>query len=318
MRLAGHAWAPWDTPEWVTEGYDAVDFEDSIKWPARAHVLHPHDDRIALEVRRRSLTFDEFDDVRGLASTLMGGRPAEQAAGTISLSPRMARKAFRRERCRAFLRDDEPEGGRELGDGRLASESLRIGEILGRAPEVADAWADQFALATPSRLGHASADLAANVLAFLQVCLGTSTKRRRPCVDAVGAQWAPTFLGPKDPNAAMLRGAKLYADGDLQGALKAWHPLLLTSSFATYLPADLFDEGGEPETAEKLDENQVALKTNRIVRGFGMPDLRIARRAFKRGDKAKARAIAKQLLAAWTSLDAQIPWTGELRKMAAE
>lgn len=87
---------------------------------------------------------------------------------------------------------------------------------------------------------------------------------------------------------------------------------------ATLLPVDLFEAAGEPEIAQKLDQGNIALGVNRDVRGHGMEDLRQARRAWKRGDKAKAKALAKPLIEAWSSLDAKVPWLEELRAMAAD
>ena len=118
----------------------------------------------------------------------------------------------------------------------------------------------------------------------------------------------PTFLD----------GADRYVAGDFAGAARAWRPLVARPDWHLVFMHDLlataFERGGDPENAERIDER--FLKQKRF-NGAEPAHVREALRAEKRGDFDKARALAKQVIDAWSVADTDVPAVAEMRKLVA-
>ncbi len=311
---AAKAWTPFDSSEWSLDGHLEPDPEVSIRWIRRAHELRPNDESAALLFGRRLIQLDRFTEGRTIAASVMGRSARGRAGGTYLLVAADGSEGFPGravETAKRFFETTELPAGDSQGDMKLATRSMMIAEVLDRQAEVADAWAERFVFPKTPRLVAEVPEPSE----LLRACFFVSRSKRKRCLENLDSRTAPN-------SAPMIRslvqGMKLAADGDAKGAVRVWRPWVQEVNLSTHMPVEVFDEAGEPELAEKLDDNMIAQRGNHIVKGFGPQDLRKARRAWKRGDKAKARAIAKQLVDAWSGLDTEVPCMDELRKMAAD
>ena len=53
-----------------------------------------------------------------------------------------------------------------------------------------------------------------------------------------------------------------------------------------------------------------------MIRGVGMASVREARRAARRGDHERAKALASEVVEAWSVLDVNLPVVAEMRRLA--
>ncbi len=314
-RRVAHAWAPEESNDWQPDSEDVVDAEASLRWVRRAHELVPEGDFEAIGFGRRLLMFDRFVETRALAARLLGGSAANKVAGTYLLVNADASEGFPGRAIQLaldYLEHDVGPTGAIYGSGMIPGRAMVIGQVTGTAETIADAWATRFVLTEPPRLVGYDEGLAGN---WMMVCLHAKKPNRVPCLDAI-ARTFPHFVQAQ--NGVFLEGSRLAAVGDAKGAVRAFRPIAQDQRWMAWLPADVFDEAGELEIAESLDALAVATKVSRRVRGHGYEEVRMARRAWKRGDKARARVLAKELLAAWSTLDVEVPFLDELRKMGEE
>jgi len=296
------------------DGHLESDPDVSIRWIRRAHELRRDDEDAALDFGRRLIQFDRFTEGRTIAASLMGRSARGRAVGTYLLIAADGTEGFPGRAiatAKEFFETTELAAGDSQGDMRAANRSMMIAEVVGREAEVADAWAERFIFSNPPRL----AAVVGEPSNLVQACYFVSQPKRKRCLQILETRM-PLYTAPGTFD--LVRGMKLAADGDAKGAVRVLRPRVLDPVGASDMPVEAFEKAGEPELAKMLDESQIAQRVNRVVKGYGMPDLRMARRAWKRGDKAKARAISKQLVEAWSSLDTEVPWLDELRKMAAD
>jgi hypothetical protein len=79
-----------------------------------------------------------------------------------------------------------------------------------------------------------------------------------------------------------------------------------------FVPTEIFDSAGEPELAEQID-NELADRA--FFHGISAALPRMAKRAFARGDKARARELAQKVIDAWSVADVPVPAVDEMRKL---
>ena len=115
----------------------------------------------------------------------------------------------------------------------------------------------------------------------------------------------------------LLHGAELYAKGDFKAAANAWRPLLRESNVpAAVLPeamADAFERSGDIELAEKVDVAEMSRAAE--FNGVTLAHVHAARRALASGDLATARTLARQVVAAWSVADEDLPAKTEMRRL---
>ena len=66
--------------------------------------------------------------------------------------------------------------------------------------------------------------------------------------------------------------------------------------------------------AEELDAPHI---DDRDLHGASLATLRAARRAWKRGDKDRARTLAKRVVEAWKNVDMTVPAVAEMQTLLA-
>jgi hypothetical protein len=77
---------------------------------------------------------------------------------------------------------------------------------------------------------------------------------------------------------------------------------------------DVFDRGGVPQLAEQLDLPHI---DDRNLHGASLATLRAARRAWGRGDKERARTLARRVVDAWNLVDMKVPAVAEMTGLLA-
>ena len=116
---------------------------------------------------------------------------------------------------------------------------------------------------------------------------------------------------------ALLDVAGRYVAGDFRGAAEKARPLV-NSAWLVFRTSDflvdVFDRGGLPEMAEELDRARI---DDRDLHGASLATLRAARRAWKRGDKERARSLAKRCVDAWKLVDVTVPAVAEMEALLA-
>ena len=114
-----------------------------------------------------------------------------------------------------------------------------------------------------------------------------------------------------------LAGARKLAAGDLHGAIDAWRPVVAgaNETLATLLPTAAFERAGEKDLAARIDVRKMLY---RQIAGLSEATPREARRAFDRGDRARARELAKAVIKAWEVADAPVPAVAEMRALLAK
>ncbi len=180
--------------------------------------------------------------------------------------------------------------------GRGGVTSAKWATAMLKMPD-SEAWQNVAGDASATALCmNAGAGLAARCLARLEKVIGTSN---------VGGANGDAFL----------RGAKLWSkSGNLRAAVDAWRPVVGASDdrLIRLLPTEAFDRVGEDGLAARIDARKLKY---RYFAGISDATPREALRAFKQGDRARARELAQKVIDAWEVADAVIPAVAEMRTL---
>jgi hypothetical protein len=76
-----------------------------------------------------------------------------------------------------------------------------------------------------------------------------------------------------------------------------------------------FERTGDVELVNRLES--AALAGRGEFNGASPADVRATRRAAKRGDKQRARALAEKVIEAWSVADETVPAVEEMRRLLA-
>ena len=82
------------------------------------------------------------------------------------------------------------------------------------------------------------------------------------------------------------------------------------------LYAAAFDAAGEADLAERVDARLIAAKDGNYG-GASLSHVRSARRAMARGDRARAKQLAQQVVDAWGGADVPVPAVAEMKALLA-
>jgi hypothetical protein len=116
----------------------------------------------------------------------------------------------------------------------------------------------------------------------------------------------------------LIDAGERYIAGDFRGAAERARALANLVWFRTRIGdflVDVFDRGGMPEMAEELDRPHV---DDKVLHGASLATLRSARRAWARGDKARARELARRVVEAWKLVDTTVPAVAEMEALLAK
>jgi hypothetical protein len=194
----------------------------------------------------------------------------------------------------------------------LVIQMLRLAEVLGKREEAARDVVERFVLSArplpdtweavvPLIVAcmHAKGDVAAS-------CLARIRKER-----SEAGRWPGVAQGTEE----LCRGAERFAKGDVRGATEAWRGFALAEGFWILLPPEVFDATNNIEIATKID--RIHLRMNGYYSGIHPAWAREAKRAFERGDRARARKLAQRVVDSWSTADATVPAVAEMRALLA-
>ncbi len=267
-----------------------------------AYLLHPNVDQIIF-LGRAFAEAGREDEARALtAVTPMGRSSADPDAVAMLL---------------AFLDLHEARFAgaleRVAGAGRLGMrELLFVAPIIGRESVASAKWATVM-LRMPEREAW---PLVAGEASSAALCMSAGVGLATRCLARVEKLLGSSYgWGPNGD--AFLRGAKLYASGNLRAAVDAWRPVVGASDdrLIRRRPTEAFDRVGEDGLAARIDARKLKY---RYFAGISDATPREALRAFKQGDRARARELAQKVIDAWEVADAVIPAVAEMRALLAK
>jgi hypothetical protein len=310
---------PWNSSAWLEPGFSAGG-EARAAFLRRAYVLSPFDALIADTLAGNFLASGDRGGARGVAAALRaGGLPLHEVESNIIL----VRVATSEARFGAALEQARKVGeisGVDAGWIRsqrfeIAWHALELAVLLGRGREIADLLVERFLDPEPSPLDSTFSSIPMRITAM---CALSSAPDR--CF-ARFRSLRPRLAGAITPDGdGFMIGAERYAKGDFAAAATAWRPLLDGSMvLASALPdamVEVFERTGADNLAEQVD--QEVMKRAGELNGATLGHVRAARRAFKRGDRQKARQLAEQVVKAWSMADDEPPALAEMRRLSAQ
>ena len=187
-----------------------------------------------------------------------------------------------------------------------------VAEVLDRTRPTATRWASAFVDMPDANAGA----LASGTPAAIALCMNAGPSLADRClarVEKLGSERNSWGVGGD----VFLRGAKRYAAGDVRGAVNDWRPIVASPNddLARLLPTSAFERAGEPDLAARIDARKMRY---RQFAGVSEAAPREARRAFARGDRTRAKELAKGVIQAWEVADAVIPAVAEMRALLAK
>jgi tRNA A-37 threonylcarbamoyl transferase component Bud32 len=183
--------------------------------------------------------------------------------------------------------------------------------VLDRRPDQVDAVVARYIAPEPSPI---KGELLTTYMATL-TCALAPREVARPCFARIRA----VTPGPVAWVDGLLEGAERFAERDWQGAARAWrtmlaHPGWQLDQMRDYL-AIAFEHAGEDDLMEKVDAPTLAAPGR--YNGAELAHVRAARLAERRGDKDRAREMARRVIDAWSVADVEVPAVDEMRRLVA-
>ena len=319
VTRAMQAWSPWNSNGWSAEAMASSDPARALSLARRAYALSPLDASVADLLADRLLGAGDRAEARGVALALAsGGFPVHRAQSDLLLVRIDASEARFGAALTRALRASEI----SPGDGgyvrvqrlELGFRALETALVLGRQAEIADLMAARFLDPEPPPLDSIYAAVPLRAAAFCAYATPPVSRRCFARLDALfaGGRFQANAAGTE----AFILGARRFAERDLQGAARAWRPLLRTAGSVVAVMPDAMAttfEKSDPELAEKVDAAEVA--TAGRFNGVSPAHARAARRALARGDREAARALAKRVIEAWSVADEGVPAVEEMREI---
>jgi hypothetical protein len=197
---------------------------------------------------------------------------------------------------------------------RLAYQGVRASVILEKPADFVDAVVERWVLPEP----HHVVDGVAPFLSLVNVCvLGPRTVGKK-CIDRLEELRRNGRLpGIFSTMETVLTGASRFVADDYVGATRSWRTLFRSAGWVQgplrEPLAIAFDRAGEPELADEVDGPIVALVD--LPRTADLAWVRAARRAYKRGDPAQARKLARAVVDKWRFADERVPAEKEMKEL---
>jgi len=199
----------------------------------------------------------------------------------------------------------------------LAYLGVRASVILERPADFVDLVVTRYVLSEP----HHVVDGATPVISLVHACTLAPRPTGRRCIERLEelrrAGKLPTIFSLTEP---VLAGAARFVADDYPGAAKSWRTLFRSGAWVQgplrEPLAMAFDLGGESELAEEVEAPIVALVD--LPRTADMAWVRAAKRAYKRGDHAQARKLARAVVDKWRFSDEKVPAAQEMKELLAK
>ena len=194
--------------------------------------------------------------------------------------------------------------------------ALELAVLLGRGREIADLLVERFLDPEPFQLDGSVASVPVR---FIAICARASAAASARCFERFRSL-RQQFSGITQETNDFLTGAELYVKKDLAGAAKAWRPLLggplMQASMLPDEMADAFQSTGAANLAERVDRE--VMKRAAEFNGATLGHAREARRAADRGDRARAKQLADQVINAWSLADDEPPVLAKMLQLVAQ
>jgi eukaryotic-like serine/threonine-protein kinase len=318
---AMQAWVPWNSYAWLEAGFGSGG-PDPAALPRlrRAHVLSPFDTQIARELAVGYIAAGDRAAARGIAVALRaGGLLLHEVESTMLLvrvetSEVRFRAALERARGAAAISSSDT-GWMRAQRFEIAWRAFELAVLLGHGREAADWLIERFLDPEPSLLDSHFASVPMRIPA---ICVYASTPDR--CFARFRALRHKLHGMITQAMDEFLAGAEHYVKQRFREAARAWRPLLGgRMALASVLPeamVDAFERTGAVDLAERVD--QEVMKRAGELNGATLGHARAARRARDRGDRARARSLAEQVIEAWSLADDEPPVLAEMRRLVAE
>ena len=303
-------WAPQDARNGWSQAWVHEDPSTRLTWSRRAFEIDSGNATYALTLAHELFTAGRGAEVPSVAARFESN--ASHADLVAYLGARVEAAAGRPSAGLDHMMQvmkEAPAAGRHAKDYHLMLTALHVAEAIGRGREFADFYADRFVLAEPTRL--ASPPPFRHQAGLMGLCMRSS--RAAACLERVKTHFSPRWT-PDDET--LLQGALYYVRKDDRQAVAAWRGLLSKSAAQLdFIPVEAFDRAGEPDLASRLDAHRIADR-GYAIRGVTLAHVREARRALRRGDRARARELAAQVVEAWDVLDVRLASVAEMRRIA--
>jgi serine/threonine protein kinase len=313
------AWAPWNSYGWLYQARNRAGQGDALVYARRAYVLSPFDTSVAGTFAGQLLASGAREEARSIAGTLANSDyPVHRVSGE-SLLVRIAASEARFGAALSQAKTSMAVFANEVGWLRaqrfeIAWYALQIALILGRTQEIADLVVERFLDPEPPPLDGAHIDVALRLPA---VCAHASPAVSHRCFVRfrdLRQRLSYSLLPDTD---AFIAGAERYANRDFAGAARAFRPLLRTSGpFVEVLAepmVETFEHTGESDLVDRVEAAIVDHAAE--LNGASLALVRAARRAAKRGDAGRARALAEKVIQAWSVADEPVPAVAEMRRL---
>jgi hypothetical protein len=313
------AWAPEEPRAWerCAFGDPAIDGDMRVTLMRRAYALAPEQPLWGFKLAEALVRAGRAEEARVIAGDMMRLGPEMNAAAQGVLVRVDAGEAHfgaaleRGEKLLAAMpRYGEPQ------DWPMVSALLDVGLIVGKVAPLADAFARRFVLAAPPLVAQDQSDSRYVPDAFARVCANASHEVAKACLARIGALVERgDFEPPSSADKADIRGLERFGTGDLRGAADAWRSMV-AGDVDRRLYAVAFDAAGDADLAERVDERLIAAQDGNYG-GASLSHVRSARRAMARGDRARAKQLAQQVVDAWGAADVPVPAVAEMRALLA-
>jgi hypothetical protein len=309
-------WAPEQPDVWNIIGFSLPKgVPNRVAYLRRAVTLAPDSGLYAANYTTTLILEGKPEAARGVASRLLQGGPSQRRTGAgllIAVEAGSARFGAAIERTKAALELVSMLGSAEAGTDALQS-GFDVEYLVRHGTSLADTAIERFVLVDPPRLStnHMSALMA------ITLCVSGRPELERRCIARLKSLIESGYFrqGLLPPTKPVLLAIERRLAGDFKGAAEAYRTVMGAMQYTSPpLAAETFDLAGDPDTAESLD---VAAMTP-ALNGVSWAHLRAARRAARRGNAKRARELAEQIIAAWSTADIEVDAVREMRELVAK
>ena len=200
---------------------------------------------------------------------------------------------------------------------RLAEYGVRVGLILGRPADFVGTVVDRFVTSQP----HHVVDSAVGFTSLVSACCFAPRPVGKKCIDRIRELREqgeiPTIYKGAE---SVLAGATRFVADDYAGAAKAWRQMLRAPGWIQDPLRDVmavaFDRAGEYDLGAEIDESRVAAVD--LPRAAELAWVRAAKRAYIKGDHARARTLAQAVVDKWRFADEDLPAMREMKDLLAK
>lgn len=307
---AAHAtWVPWEPVALQNIGMDgSTPYLNRVKLVGRAAVLG-----------RRGYFVSSYAELLARAGRTVEAQGIADQLDSDLLRVRVligeARYRSALERGGAALAALPPTDEKAGTAFRLASAMAEAARYLGRPSPFVDGVVERYLDPEPPhvRIGVVP------FIGLVHACTAAAPATGKRCIRRLQQLYARGDLGGLISAApVILEGAKRWVAGDVEGAAKAWRPLMRETATweiesIRHVMAEAFDRSGMSDLGARLDADVLGL-----VDQPGAMDLAFVRGAFRAeraGEASKAKKLATVVLAKWQTADDDIPATREVKAL---